>query len=276
MACFHPIPAYRTPSGSVVLWKEQKDSISLRLPCGGCLGCTKAKARSWALRCHLELQQHDRASFTTLTYDETHLPPTLIKSDLSTFLRRLRKASTRSIRFFACGEYGEQNERPHYHVLFYGLDDRDRDLIHDKWGKGRTQTLPINPARINYVAGYTAKKIGWKEKAAPVIDFTTGEILSEWQPPFLHMSRRPGIGAAARDLYRQSWRLFAVQDGNRLPVPRYLHEAWKATATPSELEDLAWEKSKLAALVDSSPERLSASEKIEVSKQSLQAARRNL
>lgn len=279
MACFHPIHAWRTRWGQISIGKELADSVGLRLPCGNCLGCRQARAREWALRCRLELQQHDKAVFTTLTYDPEHEPPTLDKTHLSTWIRRLRKAvgPTRPLRFFACGEYGTRKHRPHYHAILYGISEKDRDTIHDTWAKGRTQTETVTPRSIAYVAGYTSKKIGYAKHAAEErVDPETGEVY-QWQPPFIQMSRRPGIGGHARQ-WASSWRMFAIYDGQKIAVPRFLHEAWKKQATEEEIEKLITEKAQLNSTLsrDTSPERLEAAEKIAQKKQELQALKRKL
>lgn len=277
MACFHAIPAWRTRNGNISIGKELADSFPLRLPCGNCLGCRMASARAWALRCHLELQQHDNAAFTTLTYDEERLPPTLSKRHLQLFIKRFRKnvGAARPIRFFACGEYGEQRGRPHYHAIIYGASEADRNLVEETWGHGHTRTEPVTPARIAYTAGYTAKKIGYmKDASYERIDYTTGEVY-QWQPPFLQMSRRPGIGGAARE-HIQSWRLYAVEPTQkyRMPVPRFLHEAWKKTANEEEINELILEKQKIALRRDTTPERITAAEQIAIKKQELDGQKR--
>lgn len=277
MACYHPLPAFRTDHGEISLWKEVPDSSPLRLPCGGCIGCRTAQARAWALRCQLELQQHSKAAFATLTYDDEHLPVTLSKRHLQLFIKRARKAlgRARSLRFFASGEYGETTQRPHYHALMYGLDAADADLVQHMWKAGYTSVSDVTPGRIAYCAGYTSKKIGFRGEAGTRTDYTTGELY-EWQPPFIQMSRRPGIGGEARQ-YTKSWRLYAISNGKQMPVPTFLHTAWKNQATTLELEDLEYEKTKLRAKSsDLSEKRLKAGELIAISKQSLEGQRRQL
>lgn len=275
MACFHPIPAWRTPNGNVTLSKDQADANQLRLPCGTCLGCRMAAARSWALRCHLELQQHPQAAWTTLTYNEQNKPLTLDKQHLQKFFKRLRKklGPDRTVRYFASGEYGEQTNRPHYHAILYGISDKQQNLIEDTWGLGHARTVPATPANINYTAGYTAKKIGYRQRALEEqVDLNTGEVYY-WQPPFIQMSRRPGIGANAKQ-WTDSWRSYAIQDGYRIPVPRYLHEAWKQQATKEQIEQLQYEKHQYALSRNTSNQQLQSAEQHAITIQALTASRR--
>lgn len=274
MACFHLLEAWRARNGNVVLWKETPDSDYLRLPCGNCLGCRMARAKAWALRCELELQLHRAAVFTTLTYDEKHLPPTLEKLHVQLWLKKLRRRAAQPVRFFASGEYGEKNNRPHYHAIVYGLDVHDGPSIEQSWAQGFCRTVAVTPAAIAYTAGYTSKKIGYSRVTEERVDPETGEVY-QWQPPFIQMSRRPGIGGHARQ-WPESWRSYAVHDGYKQPVPRFLHEAWKAQATPEQLDQLMFEKSQLALLRDTSETRLIAAEQIAIKHQSLQAERRKL
>lgn len=282
MGCHHPIRAWRTTSGNVLLNREAPDAAPLALPCGGCLGCRTSAAQSWALRCHLELHEHPSAVFTTLTYDEDHEPPTLSKHHLAAFLKRLRTnarrkttpAMARRVRFFASGEYGETTGRPHYHAILYGLNTNDEKLIQNSWQQGYTRTDVVTPARIAYCAGYTSKKIGFKREKRERVDPETGEVY-EWQPPFIQMSRNPGIGGEARK-YTESWRAYAVLNGTILPVPKYLHEAWKNLATTEQLEQLSYEKQQHRQGKQITHEQLRAAEEIAVAKQRIKADKRHL
>lgn len=256
LTCIFPERGYLDRQGNFHS-REKADTHPIAVPCGGCIECRKAKARGWALRCTLEQRSHTKTAFTTLTYDDEHLPGTLSKRDLALWLKRIRKRLTRRarkrkgdrsqpirrLRFFACGEYGETNHRPHYHAILYGADENDRMAIQETWGKGHTYTVNATPAAIAYVAGYAAKKYGDDNPARPstIIDEETGELLWEYQKPFLQMSRRPGIGANAKK-YTASWREYAVLNGKKLQVPKFLHEAWKQTATQEEKEQLAEKK----------------------------------
>lgn len=274
MACHHPLPGWQKGNSVTISNDYQRGATRIALPCGKCLGCRTAHAQAWALRCQLELQQHRTAVFTTLTYDDQHLPVTLEKRHVQLWLKRLRQRANEPIRFFASGEYGEKTQRPHYHAIIYGADLTAAKLIEDTWGQGHARTMAVTPAAIAYTAGYTSKKIGFQRAMVEQVDPETGEVYT-WQPPFIQMSRKPGIGGHARK-WVNSWRSYAIQNGTKQPVPRYLHEAWKAQATEQEREQLRLEREKFALERDNSIERLHAAEQIAMAKQAIAGDRRRL
>lgn len=277
MPCYQPIHGWRTPSGGILIGntKLRPDLIYVPLPCSKCIGCQQAHAKAWALRCQLELQQHTHACFSTLTYSNDNQPITLSKRHLQLWLKRLRSITAKPIRFFASGEYGEHTQRPHYHALLFGLPQSAANRIENAWALGHVRTTAITPQRVAYTAGYTAKKAGWRETATQErIDPDTGEVYY-WQPPFIQMSRRPGIGAHARQ-WTQSWRLYAIQNGFKMPVPRFYHEAWKATATDQEKEELLQEKNHFALTRHTTIQQLAAGEKIAYAKQAINGDKRKL
>lgn len=236
-----------------------------------------SRAREWAFRCELEFDHPQpgvswETCWTTLTYDDEHLPVTLRKKHLSGFLRRLRKAmGAQRVRFFASGEYGERKGRPHYHAILFGMSDSP--AIQASWRYGLVKTFPLSKALIAYTAGYCAKKAGHREMREERIDYSTGEVYT-YQPPFLLMSRKPGLGAAARDRFTSSWRDHAIYSGNPIPVPRFLHDRWAANATSSQLSQLNQEK--LSARRPLVRDRLKASEAINNARLTLKAERRTL
>lgn len=290
MPCMHPIPAFRprpsvigdvsrrvvigTPvreflSESVERAEEVLSAAELLLPCGSCVGCQISRAREWAIRCSLELQQHSRASFVTLTYSDRYVPPTLSRDDLSKFLRSFRK-KVGGLRFFGCGEYGERRERPHYHAILFGSDNHE--AAQRSWGKGFVTMDVVTPARISYVAGYCAKKLGFHRPKGEEIDYATGEIYS-FQPPFLQMSRRPGIAGDFRSHWR-SWRRSAIWNGRPFPVPRFLHASYLENADSSELARLELEKLEARGVV--TVRELDAAEQIARSRVRLRSERAQL
>lgn len=245
------------------------------------MGCEASKNRAWMLRAQLELKEHKHTAFATLTYAPASLPPTLQKRHLQLFLKRFREHKKRSktattIRFFASGEYGEKDGRPHYHAILFGASKADAEIVQKAWPHGHAYTVDATAGAIAYVAGYTAKKQGERRKAQEEqIDEDTGEVYT-YQPPFLQMSRRPGIGGTARDKHRGSWRSFAIHNGQKQPVPRYLHEGWKKTATKEELEKLDEEKRAIRKQIQQTPQQLEAAATIAIKKLEMKRDRRKM
>lgn len=114
------------------------------IPCGKCLECKLEYSRIWADRCMLEAKSYKDNCFITLTYDEEHCPvkehnnklvKTLVKEDLQDFIKALRNyvnykdgkylkkedSDYKIIRYYACGEYGSKNKRPHYHAILFNF-----------------------------------------------------------------------------------------------------------------------------------------------------------
>lgn len=288
MPCNHPMPARQAAPGlKPILGMPPTGTEVLSLPCRKCSGCRKAKAKEWALRNHLELHDHDHASFATLTYDEKRVPPTLSKRDWQLFIKRFRKqldspmGPTPIVRYFMSGEYGETTGRPHYHAILYGVNPITyRDLIQKTWGRGLTHTVEVTPASINYVAGYTSKKAGENyahiRRGQERIDPETGEIY-HYQPPFILMSRGGrqghGIGGNARQ-YVNSWKHYAVHNSAKMPVPRYYHAAWREQATQEEIEQLATEKRERVKQMQVTLQQLDSQERILEAMQAISAAKR--
>lgn len=136
--------------------------------------------------------QHRASSFVTLTYDDEHLPEggTLVPRDAQLFLKRLRKlVAPMSLRFFLVGEYGEQRERPHYHLALFGMGLEGEALVHKAWGMGFTQTAFLTQQSAQYIAGYVVKKLTDPDDRR----------LKGRHPEFSRMSRNGigGIGAGA-------------------------------------------------------------------------------
>lgn len=217
MVCYHPLAAWQSkapkPNGnkSIIFGAPAparlNDYEPINLPCGQCVGCRLDRSRQWAIRCVHEAKYHAANSFLTLTYDNAHVPwssitgeQTLCKRDLQLFFKRLRKAIyPTKVRYFACGEYGDTTNRPHYHVILFGYDFSDSRVVHqvtpsgilwrsDKlneiWGNGHCVIANVTFDTCAYTARYILKK-------------TTGEAAKERyegiEPEFTAMSRRPGI-----------------------------------------------------------------------------------
>lgn len=209
------------------------------VPCGSCDECKLQYRKMWTIRLSYEKRYHKKSCFVTLTYADEHLPEgsTLVKEDLQLYMKRLRKRlGSKKVRYFAAGEYGGEHERPHYHVILFGIDDKCPDFYEKKWNAGhqgydcksyswpfgRVSVDPVTEASLGYVAGYTTKKVKdkkdwYKEKG----------IL----PEFVLMSRKPGIG---EQYLRDNWnRLkkngFIKKRGLDYALPRYYEDKMYST-----------------------------------------------
>lgn len=211
MACYCPMTAYRTRDGITFSRSASLTGEPFDLPCGQCIGCRLEKSRQWAMRCMHEKRLHRVSSFVTLTYDNENLPAgaSLNKRDLQLFMKRLRKARGPGVRFYACGEYGDQTMRPHYHAILFGVDFPDRRVwstakdrttydsqeLVELWPSGRNVIGDVTFESAAYVARYCMKKITGDAAADFYTHVDDDGVVTERQPPFTVMSRRPGIGS---------------------------------------------------------------------------------
>lgn len=188
---------------------------------------------------------HERSCFVTLTYDDDHLPEygALVKEHLQKFIRALRDHGLK-FSYFACGEYGEKLERPHYHVLLFGCWPDDtytwamrknylyyRSATFEKfWTKGFVEFSDVSPGNCEYVAGYIRKKLHGKKDETywdhyeRVADDGALYYLPE---EFALMSKKPAIG---KRWLEQNWRDVyprdaVIMNGREWPVPEY-YDKW--------------------------------------------------
>ena len=260
MKCFYPLKGYRARTlnengkrGVVFNAKDGYADMPVTLPCGRCTGCRLEHSRQWAIRCVHEAQMHEENSFLTLTYNKENLPEdnSLEKEAISKFIRALRRKLERKygeenapkIRYFACGEYGEQKNRPHYHVILFGYSFPDRELhtisngnplyksklLEEVWKKGYCYIGEVTFESAAYVARYVMKK--WKKDsreeetevnmANAVVDRETGEIY-EITPEFVRMSRKPGIASEwLKKFEKDTDKDFITVNGVVMSLPKY-------------------------------------------------------
>ena len=150
----------------------------MAVPCGKCAACRIAKKREWTIRLLHEGICWNEKSFITLTYAPESLPSDegLHRRDLQLFFKRLRKAlDGRKIKYFACGEYGDKFNRPHYHAIVYGLSVQDGDIVRECWKYGYSDVQPVSLYRYQYVCGYVQKKLTGVKKR---------EMYGEKESPF--------------------------------------------------------------------------------------------
>lgn len=240
MACFYPMRAWQLDNGEIVFAERGKVRRELTLPCGQCIGCRLEQSRQWAIRCVHESQLYEHSVFVTLTYDDDHVPHdfSLDYADFQLFMRRLRRVKP-GVRFYMCGEYGEDFGRPHFHAALFNcfFDDREvyRKLpsgsvlytskqLSELWPKGFVSVGDLTFESAAYIARYVMKKVtgAAAEKHYEAVDGYTGEVYQR-KPEFTQMSRKPGIGSLwfkkfASDVYPRD---FVVIRGVKMRPPRY-------------------------------------------------------
>lgn len=219
---------------------------------------------------------HSANSFITLTYNDAHLPDdgSLNLRHFQLFMKKLRKSLDERIRFFHCGEYGEQYGRPHYHALIFGHDFPDKTLwkkvndlplyrskaLEALWEHGYSSIGDVNFQSAAYVARYIMKKV--TGDLAPTwyqyIDPDTGEV-SQITPEYTTMSRRPGIGSTWFDKY--STDVYpsdeVILNGRKMRPPKFYDTRYELHS-PLEHRQLKAERKRTAAqhLDNNTPARL--------------------
>jgi len=209
----------------------------MNVPCGQCSGCRLRRARHWATRCVHEQQLHAVSCFLTLTYREPS-PVSLCYRDFQLFMKRLRKFAKVPVRFFACGEYGEETFRPHFHACLFGFDFLDKKFhktsksgerlyvssrADSLWSHGNVWIGAVTFQSASYVARYVMKKVtgDQAEFYYQSVDLS-GELIPV-EPEFVHMSLKPGIGSGwlerfGSDVYPSGE---VVVQGKKSVMPRY-------------------------------------------------------
>ncbi len=226
MPCYSPLQGYQTLNDGLVFNAKHPGITNLQeVGCGQCIGCRLEHSRQWAVRCVHETQMHPKNSFITLSYSDDNLPfaGSLHKPDWVNFMKRLRKKyvpknpnPNQTIRFYQCGEYGEQTFRPHYHACMFNYRPTDGILFSENndiklytsetlskiWGLGHVTFGDVTFESAAYCARYTTSKITGDpaQKHYEYIDPETGEI-SDRLPEYCNPSRRPGIGLPWLKIY---------------------------------------------------------------------------
>lgn len=225
MPCLRPIDVFNRKAGK-----------SFLVPCGKCDECLHRRKMSYVFRCEQEKLHGDfsHCYFITLTYSDSYLPyesysekkggspvnpvstgeSLLCSYDLTQFFKRYRLFVGDSIRYFACGEYGDRakTHRPHYHIILFcnqdwktcvknselawsylvaetAEDRKSRYKLQRKLGKtikrdsrsmvnreliGRVQVKSVTYKRICYVSKYCNKLLFQDEVVKPFIRLSNG------------------------------------------------------------------------------------------------------
>jgi len=257
MTCFHPIDCYRQKGGGITFSRKNAYiDQPLKIPCGQCIGCRLERSRQWAIRCVHEASLYKNNIFITLTYSDEHLPRdnSLHLEHFQNFMKRLRKKYGENIRFYHCGEYGEQTQRPHYHACIFNFDFEDKKIwrrangnnlynsesLSKLWPYGYAVIGEVTFQSAAYVARYIMKKVTGKNSEAHYerIDQETGEIY-QLKPEYTTMSRRPGIGSDwfkkyQKDVFPQDR---VIMNEKKMRPPKYYDRQFELLY-PSDFEKI--------------------------------------
>lgn len=237
MPCNSPLAGWKSRHTGGLTFNPREGDGFLTVPCGQCMGCLVEKRRAWKVRGACEAQEHPHSSFLTLTFSDDYLPypPQVCVRDLQLFFKRLRKVLPDSVSYLACGEYGERDRRPHYHVCLFGYDFADdrylwstskaghaqyrSPTLEKVWPFGHSTISAFDPTTAEYTAGYITKSSRPKLEWANVETGETGSLHRE----FLLASRKPALGLSWLRKYAQEVldNDFVIINGTRHRVPPY-------------------------------------------------------
>lgn len=260
-------------------------SENIKVPCGQCASCRFTYARHWASRCILESLQWKDNYFVTLTYSPEHIGSclresalawtdtgeviestfnySLVKEHLQKFMKDLRAYykyhfDLDNIRFFASGEYGSKNYRPHFHLILFNCPIPDllhtgsnfrgdnyysSPILEKIWGKGFVTVADCNFDTCSYVARYMLKK----QKGFSSSIYTDLNI----EPPFSNSSRNPGIARSYYDehykhLYEYDTLVLPMKNGVRkVGLPSYFDKLYDLEC-PEDMSNIKLKRKKVA------------------------------
>lgn len=204
--------------------------------------------------------------------------------------RRERLRERRSVRFAACGEYGENFHRPHFHALLFGKNFPDRKYwrkssagfplyrsreLERLWPFGHSEIGDVSFESAAYVARYNVKDsttVAVDGKHYFVCRYTGEVTLGADGSPLavapeeFHMSLKPAIGlnwirAFRTDVYRGDGDAYCVVNGMKVKPPRYYDQYMSETLELDEVKAYRAEKA-FARRDDQTPERLAVQEHV--------------
>lgn len=261
MACARPL---LLPTHSDDIWSNAYGHGVRSVPCGCCLNCRVDRRNLWSDRAKYEYCKRLTASFVTLTYDDIRIVD-IMRHDLVTdelvatlqydhvkrFIDRLRHRiryendkkrkddpdfhnilMQDDFSYIYVGEYGENGQvfdRPHFHILFFGLDFAAcRKIITEEWKAGFVDVLPLLDGGINYVLKYMDKSPKGEQLKLQYTDHGL-------QPPKQSSSKSFGSDLFTKyvnldECMANNW-TYPVGRGLRRPMPAYYRKKYQSKET---------------------------------------------
>ncbi len=207
------------------------------------------------------LTYRDPSECTDEQFKKAHYIPSdysLRPSDVSKFIRALRKKNPQKIRYFYCGEYGTENQRPHYHICIFNHSFDDQQLFKDDegfytytspsleklWPFGFSTVAELNYETAAYTAGYIFSKINGKRANDHYLRCDEHGEAYWLRPEFIRMStgnKNPPCGLGAEYYEKYKGDIFPSDEtpvpghGTVQLVPRY-YQSILASDDPAQLE----------------------------------------
>ncbi len=278
MPCFSPLKGFRALGGGIVFSRSLSMGLPMTVPCGRCIGCRLEHSRQWAVRCMHEASLYDDNCFITLTYADAFLPPggSLRKSDFQKFMKRLRRRfSDIPIRFYHCGEYGENTFRPHYHALLFNFEFPDKVLWSERgsfrvfrssvleslWPFGQSEIGSVTFESAAYVARYITKKVTGEPAEDHYRSVDADGVIVDRVAEYSTMSLRPGIGKGWFDRFKSD--VYPSDEvivaGKACKPPRY-YDSLLEKEDVDAARLIKRKRAFMLSLEDCTPERLRARE----------------
>jgi hypothetical protein len=242
MACISPIYV-----------ENVKEYDVIPVPCGKCVECRKRKVDEWVFRLMEEDKVSSSSHFVTLTYDTLSIPitkngfMTLDKSDFQRFMKRLRKQTGfENIRYYAAGEYGEKNRRPHYHAIIFNVPTQASyfnawSLVKEKWMQYYAPVLPngqlydpypklSNEDKIQlgqlHIGQVSGKSIAYTAKYLDKIQRKKKHSREDWAREFSLMSKGLGESYLTDEIIkyhqeRPEQLYLTMAGGKKIAMPKY-------------------------------------------------------
>lgn len=238
--------------------QESPNKINRKTPkrklyrCNQCINCKTYRASTWTQRLMDELTWYNDICIVVLSYDNEHITwgkrtqegryGTLWHPDVQKYIKRVRKAintewkkgnlnaQEKELKYFVAGEYGTEKGRPHYHVVFYGLNGLKnkihKKIVDENWDKGTVywdkECREINEAAMRYVAQYVQKKIYDGKSGA----YYTNRGQTE---PYNISSKGLGKRTALKHekTFEENGYTYPNGKGHIKPVSRYYIKIWR-------------------------------------------------
>lgn len=188
MSCMKPVQLFKNAKTGLYQLKYDKNcdpNGTIIVPCGKCPDCARKWRTQLAQRARYEFLRYgdNKTCFITLTVSDDNIDKvfpngSLDHTEFQKFMKRLRSklkyhGFSGSIKYICCGEYGEKNGRPHFHVLMYGWKPHDlkaatfkskkgyttwkSDFLTETWGFGFVDVGEVSEHTAPYMAKYVTK-----------------------------------------------------------------------------------------------------------------------